>query len=319
MKVLITGATGLVGQAIVALCHENHIAVNYLSTSKRKIVSRPQYQGFYWDPNKNKIDLDCFEGVTAIINLAGYPISKRWTSRNKRNILLSRTQSLQTLYQGLEKVDASNITSFVTASAIGIYPDSLDHYYEETYEGVDNSFLGEVTQLWEQEADKLQKFGFRVAKLRTGLVLSNKGGALPKIVKPIKNYVGAAFGSGAQWQSWIHIRDLASIYMFTVENELQGTYNAVAPNPVTNAKLTKKIAEMLDRPLWLPNIPSFVMKLLLGEMSYLLFSSQRVSSKKMEEEGFIFDFTNICSALKELYSKKNSAESLENEFDKEFV
>jgi len=319
MKVLITGATGLVGQAIVALCHSNDIAVNYLSTSKKKIVSRPLYHGFLWDPSENKIDLDCFKEVTAIINLAGSPISKRWTARNKRNILLSRIQSLQTLYQGLEKVGTHNITSFVTASAIGIYPDSLDYYYEESYEGVDDSFLGEVVQLWEKEADTFQRFGFPVAKIRTGLVFSDKGGALPKIVGSIKNYTGAAFGSGAQWQSWIHIRDLANIYMFAVENKLQGIYNAVAPNPVTNAKLTKKISECLGRPLWLPNIPHFVMRFFFGEMSSLLYSSQRVGSKKLEGEGFVFDFTNICTAINQLYPKKDPNKSPEAQYRNGFV
>ncbi|MCG2460624.1 TIGR01777 family oxidoreductase [Flavobacteriaceae bacterium F89] len=320
MKVLITGATGLVGKAIVALCLENQIAVNYLSTSKKKIVSHPNYRGFLWDPMENKIDQDCFEGVTAIINLAGSSISKRWTARNKRRILLSRTQSLQTLYQGLEKVGAGNITSFVTASAIGIYPDSVDHYYGESYKGVDQSFLGEVVQLWEREADTFDKMGLPVAKIRTGLVLSEKGGALPKIAKPIKNYIGSAFGSGAQWQSWIHIQDLARIYLFAVEHKLQGAYNAVAPNPVTNAKLTKRISEVLERPLWMPNIPRFVARLILGEMSYLLYSSQRVSCKKLEEEGYNFDFSNVCTALKELYLQKNPKKSsVETEYGKEFV
>lgn len=319
MKVLVTGATGLVGQAIVELCHANDIAVNYLSTSEKKIVSRPQYHGFLWDPRENKIDLDCFKEVTAIINLAGFPISKRWTARNKRNILLSRIQSLQTLYRGLEKVGAHNITSFVTASAIGIYPDSLDHYYEEYYEGVDDSFLGEVIQLWEKEGDAFQKFGLPVAKIRTGLVLSDKGGALPKIVGSIKNYVGAAFGSGAQWQSWIHIGDLAKIYMFAVENKLQGIYNAVAPNPVTNAKLVKKISECLGRPLWLPNIPHFVMRAVFGEMSSLLYSSQRVGSKKLEDEGFVFDFANICTAINQLYPKKDPKRPSEARYDNGFV
>lgn len=319
MKVLIAGATGLVGQEIVVLCLENQIAVNYLSTSKRKIVSRPKYQGFFWDPSENKIDLDCFDGVTAIINLAGSSISNRWTARNKRKILLSRTQSLQTLYQGLEKVGAGNITSFATASAIGIYPDSLDHYYEEAYEGVDQSFLGEMAQLWEKEADIFQKFGFPVCKLRTGLVLSHKGGALPKLAKPIKYYLGSAFGSGAQWQSWIHVQDLAKIYLFAIENKLQGAYNAVAPNPVTNSKLTKRISETLEKPLWLPNIPRIAARFLLGEMSYVLYSSQRVSCKKLEEEGYIFDFTNICSALNDIYKEKRVKEPLETDLGKEFV
>ena len=131
--------------------------------------------------------------------------------------------------------------------------------------------------------------------------------------------MGSAFGSGAQWQSWIHVQDLSKMYMFAIENKLQGTYNAVAPNPVTNSKLTKRISETLERPLWLPNIPRIAARFLLGEMSYVLYSSQRVSYKKMEEEGYIFNFTNICSALKEIYIEKGPKESLETDYGKEFV
>ncbi|CAZ96969.1 MULTISPECIES: TIGR01777 family oxidoreductase [Zobellia] len=320
MRILITGATGLVGSAIVEQCHKNDIAVNYLTTSKKKIASEPDYKGFYWNPNKGEIDLECFEGVTAIINLAGASISKRWTLAYRKKIISSRVNSLRTLHSALEKVDHQNILSFVSASAIGVYPDSLSRYYTEEEKAVDDSFLGEVVKVWEEEIDKFKSFSFSVAKVRIGLVMSCKGGALPEMAKPVKLYLGAAFGSGEQWQSWIHISDLARIFIFVLEHGLSGVYNGVGPNPVTNAKLVKEIAKVFDRPLWLPNIPKFVMRLLLGKMSYILFASQRVSCKKIEEEGFSFEYPNVCVALEGIYKSAECADASGMQtFNKEYV
>lgn len=302
MKVLITGATGLVGNEIVRLCKYRDIAVNYLTTNKDKIVSTDGYTGFYWNPALNQIDTECFNGVNAIINLAGASISKRWTKSYKRKILDSRINSLKTLAYGLSKIGGRhNIGTLVSASAIGIYPDSLSTYYKEEETAIHNGFLGNVVSQWEGQADQFRNFNIDVAKVRTGLVLSGKGGALPKMAKPIRYYVGAAFGSGKQWQSWIHLSDLANIYLFLVEEQLNGTYNAVAPNPVSNAKLTREIAKVQGKPLLLPNIPQSLIELMLGEMSSLLFASQRVSCKKIEASGFDFKYPNICRALIHIY------------------
>ncbi len=320
MKVLITGATGLVGKAIVKELLQRGIAVNYLTTRKEKLASTEDFRGFIWNPAKGEIDDNCFEGVDTIINLAGASISKRWTTAYKKEVLQSRLDSLETLKIALQKVDTSQITSFVSASAIGIYPSSLYNFYDEKEKDVDKSFLGEVVEKWEQKIDEFNTFHFNVAKIRIGIVLSTLGGALPKMAKPIQNFVGAAFGSGNQWQSWIHIGDLAEMFIFVAENNLEGAYNGVAPNPVTNAKMTKELARMLNRPLFLPNIPRFAMKAVLGEMSYLLFASQRVSSKKIEKKGFIFQYANIGAAFDQLYStKKEDSESEMTTFNKEFV
>ncbi len=316
MRILITGATGLIGNEIVQKCRENQIGVNYLTTRKSKLEKGEDLRGYYWNPRKGQIDDQCLDGVSAIINLAGASISKRWTSANKKEILNSRLDSLKTLRSALEKRDTSGITSFVSASAIGIYPHSFDRYYTEEETEVDPSFLGEVVERWEEEIRQFSTFSFPVATLRVGLVLSMDGGALPAIVRPVKAYLGAAFGSGEQWQSWIHIDDLARQFLFAVEHGLDGVYNGVAPNPVTNTKLTKEIAALLDRPLILPNIPRGLMKLVLGEMSYLLFASQRVSSRKMEEEGFEFYYKNICSALKDILKSEETPSDI---FQKEFV
>ncbi len=310
MKVLITGATGLVGKAIVDVCQKEHIAVHYLSTRKNKIVDKENYKGFYWNPSKKEIDLACFDGVTAIINLAGASIAKRWTTAYKKEIINSRIQSIETLYKGLKEIQHHSVNSFTSASAIGIYPNSLSNYYTEEEKKADESFLGEVVLAWESAADSFKNLNIPVSKVRIGTVLSLNGGALKEIDKTVRNYVGAAFGSGEQWQSWIHVNDLARLFIFVVTNELEGVYNGVGPNPVSNTKLTKEIAKNLNKPLLLPNIPQFAMKLVLGEMSYVLFASQRVSSKKIEEEGFVFDYQNVCLALENIYHEGNKKKAL---------
>ncbi|WP_394750486.1 TIGR01777 family oxidoreductase [Spongiimicrobium salis] len=319
MRVLITGATGLVGREITRHCLKLGIAVNYLTTNKAKIVSKTDYQGFYWKPENNEIDLRCFQGVDAIINLAGASVAKKWNSMYKQQILSSRTNTLQTLYKALQKVDAYNINTIVSASAIGVYPDSLSNYYDESESEKNKNFLGEVVQTWEHEADKFTDLDIKVAKIRIGIVLSKDGGALKEMARPIKNYVGAALGSGEQWQSWIHIEDLARMFLFILENELEGVFNGVAPDPITNTKLTKEIADVLGKPLILPNVPKFVLKTILGEMAAVVLGSQRVSSKKIEGEGFIFNFRNICLALNNLYTKQGQNCVNDSEYTKEYV
>ncbi|PWK17791.1 TIGR01777 family oxidoreductase [Xanthomarina spongicola] len=299
MKVLITGSTGLVGKAIVAQCKKQAISVHYLTTSKNNIETTEHYKGFYWNPNKQEIDSSCFNGVDAIINLAGASISNRWTKAYKQKILDSRLQSLQLLKSTIKK-DNIKIKHIISASAIGIYPDSLTNYYEENYQGHSSSFLGEVTTQWEKATDSFLELGILVTKIRIGIVLDNQEGALPQIMKPINFGLGAALGSGLQWQSWIHKEDLARIFVYTLENKLEGVYNAVASNPVTNQELTKVIANTINKPLWLPNIPKVFMSLILGEMHVLLFESQRVCSKKIIDTGFEFRFVNLKPTLEDL-------------------
>ncbi|EPR72982.1 Cell division inhibitor [Winogradskyella psychrotolerans RS-3] len=299
MTVLITGATGLIGQEIVKKCHEKGINVHYLTTSKSKLSTEPNYKGFYWNPESNEIDHKCFEGVTAIINMVGASISKRWTDTYKKVILESRTITAQLLQNTINKYNYS-IDQVVSASAIGIYPTSLVNYYEETNTEISETFLGKVVHEWEAAVNDFESLGCKVAKIRIGLVLAKDGGALPQIVKPIKYGAGAAIGSGKQWQSWIHVEDLASLFVFAVQNKFEGIYNGVAPNPVTNKELTKAAAKVLHRPLILPNIPKFAMKLVLGEMHILLFESQRVSSQKVEAEGFNYTYVNLRPALEDL-------------------
>ncbi len=299
MKILITGATGLVGSELVSLLLQNGIAINYLTISKKKIDNEPNFKGFYWNPERGIIDENCLMGVDAIIHLAGASISKRWTKSYKQEIIESRILSTNLLFKIL-KTNPHQVKQIVSASAIGIYPDSLNTIYKEDFTNFDDSFLTNVVVKWEASVDRFKSLNIKVCKLRTGLVLANKGGALMEMIKPIKLGLGAPFGSGKQFQSWIHVHDLASMYFFAVENAWEGVFNAVAPQPVTNKELTVLIAKILKKPLFLPTIPEFLMQLLLGEMHQLLYSSQNVDSQKALNHGFAFKYKKIDQALDHL-------------------
>ena len=299
MTVLITGATGLVGQELVNLLLQNGHNVHYLSTSKSKLVTNTNYKGFYWNPKKAEIDTNALTDVEVIIHLAGANVAKKWTTAYKEEIIESRVLSTQLLYQTLQK-NSHQVKQIISASAVGIYPDSLTDIYHETDLDIDVSFLGNVVKQWENEVSQFEKLEIIVSKIRIGIVLAKNGGALQEMAKPIQYGVGAAFGSGEQYQSWIHVQDLVAIFQFVMENQLAGIYNGVAPYPVTNSELTKAIAKTLGKPLFLPNIPKFVMKLILGEMHQILFSSQHVSCRKLLDENFQFKFASLDKALNDL-------------------
>ncbi len=298
-RILITGATGLIGSKLVEQCHLNGISVNYLTTDKNKIEDKNSYKGFYWDPNKGEIDSECFHDVSAIINLVGASISKPWTKKYKKIIIESRVKSMNLLYNTLKDID-HQVEHFISASGINIYPSSKTKLYTEEDQDAGDSFLIEVVMDWEAAAIRFRDLGMEVSKVRTGMVLAKDGGALPVMLKPFKMGAGAAIGSGNQWQSWIHIDDIVGIYLFILKNQLEGKYNAVAPNPVINSKLTKQLGAHLNQNLWLPNVPGFMLRMVLGEMADLVLESQLVSSKKIEELGYHFKFYNLESALDDL-------------------
>ncbi len=306
MKVLVTGATGLIGSEIVKLFLQNGIKVNYLTTSKSKIENQLNYNGFYWNPSTGIIDENCLIDVTTIIHLAGASISKKWTPAYKEEIIESRVFSSNLLYTTL-KNNPHQVKQFISASAIGIYPDNPDNIYSEDFQNFNNSFLSNVVIKWEDAVNQIERLDIKVCKLRIGLVLSDQGGALAEIVKPTKLGFGAAFGSGKQFQSWIHIHDLARLFLYSFQNNLSGIFNAVSPAPVTNQELSEITAQTLHKPFFLPNIPKFIMKLAFGEMHTLLFESQNVSSKKVEKIGFKFQYKSIYSALEQLLSKKKAS------------
>jgi uncharacterized protein (TIGR01777 family) len=299
MKVLITGATGLIGTELVSLLLQNGISVNYLTTSKNKIVNELNYNGFYWSPEQGIIDENCLMGVESIINLAGANISKRWTNSYKQEIIESRLLSSALLFKAL-KSNPNQVKQIVSASGTSIYPNSDSIIYDENSTQVNPSFLGNVVIKWEESTDKFASLGLKVCKLRTGIVLSSKGGALVEMLKTIQLGLGSSFGSGKQIQSWIHIHDIAALYYFAINNDLDGVYNAVSPNPVTNEELTFTIAKVLKKPLFMPNIPKFMMSLFLGEMHELLFENRNLSAKKIIDKGFVFKYKTIGEALKNI-------------------
>lgn len=296
MVYLITGATGFIGQQIVARCKEQHITVHYLTTSKAKIENTETYKGFYWDPKTDEIDVNAFEGVSTIIHLAGANVAKRWTKSYKKEILDSRIKSALLIKNTLETLDHS-VTHFISASGIGIYENSLIEIHKEDSTLFGNDFLAEVTKKWEAATDSFLSLNISTSKIRIGIVFAKKEGALPKMTHPIKMYLGAAFGKGNQWQSWIHVKDLTSIFMYVAQHKLTGTYNAVAPNVVTQNKLIDSCGKVLSKPIWLPNIPKFMVKIILGEMGSILLSSQQVSAVKIQDKGFIFEFPSLRKTL----------------------
>ena len=299
MKVLVTGATGLIGTELVSLLLQNGISVNYLTTSKNKIVNELNYNGFYWSPEKGIIDENCLMEVDSIINLAGANISKRWTNSYKQEIIESRLLSSALLFKAI-KNNPNQVKQIVSASGTSIYPNSDTVIYDENSTQVNNSFLGNVVIKWEESTDKFASLGLKVCKLRTGIVLSTKGGALVEMLKTIKIGLGSSFGSGKQIQTWIHIHDIAALYYFAIKNNLDGVYNAVSPNPVSNEELTFTIAKVLKKPLFMPSIPKFIMKLILGEMHELLFENRNLSAKKIIDKGFVFKYKTIDEALKNI-------------------
>lgn len=298
-KVLITGATGLIGQCVVAACHDKDIAVHFLTTDASKLQNIPNAQGFLWDAKTADIDINCFDGVSVIINLAGSPIARRWTKEVKNDIINSRIKSLRLLYETIT-THHIKIDHLITASGIGYYPPSYTHYYEESNTNDDQSFIVDVVRQWEKEADAFKNLNIPVSKIRIGLVLAKDGGALPQLIKPIKGYAGAFLGTGKQWQSWIHIEDVCNIFMFAMEHQLDGIYNAVSPNPVTHKVLIQQIAKYMKRPIFLPNIPENLLRLILGEMHILITKGERVSSRKIENLGFSFNFYQLEAALQDL-------------------
>ena len=301
MRILITGATGLIGNEIVSLLLQNGVSVHYLTTSKKKIENQPNYKGFFWNPEQGIIDENCLMGVDAIIHLAGASISKRWTKAYKQEIIESRIFSSNVLFKAL-KENPNQVQQIVSASGTAIYPNSSTVIYSENSTDIDDNFLGNVVVKWEESIDKFQLLNIKVCKLRTGIVFSNKGGALVEMLKPIKLGFGSSFGDGKQMQSWIHLHDLATMYFFAVTNSWEGVFNAVAPYPITNEALTKTIASILNKPLFMPNIPEFAMSLLLGEMHELLFTNKNLSAQKVIATGFAFQYPTAEKALENILS-----------------
>ncbi|HRI78146.1 MAG TPA: TIGR01777 family oxidoreductase, partial [Cyclobacteriaceae bacterium] len=236
-----------------------------------------------------------------IIHLAGTGVAeKRWTPERKKDILESRTKSGTLLFETLKNT-RHKVKAVISASAIGYYGYANDPtpLSEASLPGDD--FLARVVVDWEKSIDTIHSLGIRVAKIRIGIVLSEKGGALVEMAKPVKFGVGSPLGSGKQMVSWIHLDDLCGIFIQAIDDQsMTGAYNAVAPHPVSNKEITTQIAKVLKRPLWLPNVPSFVLHIVVGEMAAIVLNGAVISGEKIQNTGFQFQFPEVDKALENL-------------------
>ena len=299
MKVLLTGATGLVGSHIVKLLAEQGVSINYYTRTLRP-TSLEGGSAFLWNPDRLEWDPEALEGVTHVINLAGASIAERWTAAYKEEVVRSRVNSLKTLQLALEQRPQLGDVRVLSASAIGCYASDFDVKHSEHSEQLGNGFLAEVVQLWEEAAKALLPTAHSLCLLRIGLVLDRDQGALPKLLTPVKWGMGAPLGNGRQWQSWIHIDDLARLFVYLLDRDLGSLVNAVAPNALRQKELTTVIASTLKKPLWLPAVPEWVLKLILGEMSTVVLQSQHVVSTVIEGSDFKFQFNSAKEALEDL-------------------
>lgn len=294
MNVLLAGGSGLVGKRLTKLLRKKGHEVAWLSRQKRPAHD---VRTFVWDVPGKRIEPGAIAFADAVINLAGAGVAdRRWTESYKKEIYSSRIGSTSLLAAAIA-ADGKRVNVLVNASAIGIY----GHHWEgtvteETEPG--NDFLARVCRDWERAA---LPAGIRTCFIRTGIVLSENEGLVGKLKTPVRFFAGAAIGSGMQITSWIHLDDLCLAYLHMLENEtLSGAYNAVAPVPVTNAELTRLVAERLNRRILLPNIPDVVLNVLFGEMAGIMTGNQPVSAKKLIDSGYTFRFSQAEEALRNL-------------------
>jgi len=301
-KVLITGGSGLVGTKLSSKLTEQGYEVIHLSRFKSK---SSKYKTFTWDIASGIIEDGAFENIHSIVHLAGAGVAdKRWTKDRKQELTSSRVDSANLIFKTL-KYSRQKIDSFISASAIGIYGfDTGGIVQTEDRIQLGDDFLATLTKKWESAADQFSEIDARVVKLRIGLVLSNDGGLLAKL-KPIANMgLSSAFGSGSQFMSWIHGDDLVNMIIYSIEKEIiAGPYNAVAPNPVNNKEFLKELSNALKKPYFLPNTPKFVLKLVMGELASAITGGNNVSSQKIQDAGFEFEYEKLDESLTDLLCK----------------
>ena len=307
--ILITGGTGMIGTRLTELLLAKGYEVIILSRQSSG-VSREKVGVSYanWDVANQTIDKEAIAKADHIIHLAGAGVAdKRWNTKRKQEIVDSRTQSSELIVKALQET-SNQVQSVISSSAIGWYGAdtaiSKEHGFAED-SIADNQFLGNTCRLWEESIEPVTRLGKRLVKLRTGIVLSNNGGALVEFKKPLKAGLATILGSGDQVVSWIHVDDLCNMFIYAIENaELQGAYNAVAPHPVTNKQLTIALARQMRGNFYIPvYVPSFVLKIVMGEMSIEVLKSATVSAHKIQLARFDFQYPTIESALEELDKK----------------
>lgn len=312
MRILVTGATGLIGKALIRRLFESSISeVNVLSRNPDTAVEKIglPVNSYYWNPAKDEVDSEAFKDIDVVIHLAGEGIANsRWSESQKKKILDSRVKTTELLISEINK-SSSGLKKFISASAIGIYGDRGDEVLVEESK-LGDGFLADVCKAWEESLVSNLPENTQCHFLRTGIVLSSEGGALEKMLPPFTFGVGGRLGSGAQYMSWIHIDDLVSQYMFLIDSKTTETvFNAVSPEPVSNAEFTKVLAKTLKRPAIFP-VPKFVLKSILGEMSDLLLQSQKVEPKAFLSQDFEFKFPVLEMALDDILQYQKKGEHL---------
>ena len=297
-NVLLTGGTGFIGRYLTTMLLEKGYSVSILTRASKKNTDTISY--YIWDVSQNSIEEAAVLNADYIIHLAGENIAdKKWTEERKAEIIASREQSIQLIVSVLKKHD-KKVEAFVSASGVGIYGalNGKQICAEDTPAA--NDFLGTVCQKWESAADTIGALNIRTVKIRTGLVLGKNDGFLKKLLPVFKFRLGSALGSGKQYMPWIHIDDLCSIYLEAVQNsEMNGAYNAAVEDDTTNLIFSKKLAKIFGYSIWLPNVPAFVLKLVMGEMAAIVLTGRRISSAKIEKTGFKFKYKNLETALRD--------------------
>ena len=299
MRALVTGATGFVGPRLLRLL-DRPVVLSRDPDRARRLIGHLTDRIVRWDPLHGPPPQESFEGVDTVLHLAGESVAAgRWTTARKAMIRDSRVIGTRNLVQGIVQA-ATKPRVLVSASAVGYYGDRGDEELTESARPADD-FLARVCVEWEQEALAAEKSGVRVALARTGIVLgSGSGGALEKMLTPFRLGAGGPLGSGRQWMPWIHVADLARLYLHAAETtSITGPMNAVAPNPVRNSEFTKVLARQLRRPAFMP-APYFGLRLVFGEFAQVLFASQRVIPRVALDTGFVFQYPELANALREI-------------------
>ncbi|HSZ25626.1 MAG TPA: TIGR01777 family oxidoreductase [Cytophagaceae bacterium] len=300
-NILITGGTGLIGSRLAEYLRSSGYNVSILSRHR----GDGRITQYRWDYKLGYLDEAAIANADYVIHLAGAGVfDKKWTAEYKKELEESRIATTELLVEKISSVP-NTIQAVLCASAIGFYGQDTGDVWQTENSISGKGFLASLTKKWETAADQIEKTGIRTVKIRLGIVLSDKGGALMALAKQVSYWVGAPVGSGLQYVSWIHIDDLCALLLYAIEHEhIKGTYNAVAPEPVSNKTFLKKIASILKKPLWLPNIPPFVLKIILGtEQASIILGGNRVSAKKIIEYGFKFNYPTLPTALTTLLKK----------------